>query len=106
MHTAHKTAKIQSFSIYTTTFLHNCKDIFNIHLHMGNDFHDFCRRMRIKWHFRNSQQQRYQEIPKFCPISSWKPPIGHPNLEVFLNKIKEDLFKAIKNPLRYSNLSM
>jgi len=69
-----------------------------------SDFQEFCRRMRIKWHFRNSQPQNVQGTQTFAPKSTWKPPIGHPNLEVFLEKTKEDLFKSIKKPLRYSNL--
>ena len=35
----------------------------------------------------------------------WKPSIGHPNLEVFLSCVEQELFKDIEIPLRYSNLS-
>ena len=35
----------------------------------------------------------------------WKPSTGHPNLEVFLSCVEQELFKDIEIPLRYSNLS-
>ena len=31
--------------------------------------------------------------------------MGNPNLEMFLSKIEQDLFKVIGTPIRYSNLS-
>ena len=68
------------------------------------DFEEFCRRMRIKWHFRNELSENFSEIPSFRPKSSWKPPKGNPNLEMFLSKVEQDLFKTIETP-RYSNLS-
>ena len=37
--------------------------------------------------------------------SSWKPTKVHPNLEVFLSKIHEELFNVIETPLNYSNLT-
>ena len=46
--------------------------------------------MRIKWHFRNEHSTTFSEIP-----SSWKPPRGHPNHEIF---------KTCEKPLGYSNL--
>ena len=41
----------------------------------------------------------------FSLKSNWKPPEGHPNLEVFLSQIENELFKTIETPLGYSNLS-
>ena len=61
--------------------------------------------MRIKWHFRNEPTSDFSNIPAFAPISTWKPPKGHTNLEVVLSKVEYDLFKAIEVPLGYSNLS-
>ena len=61
--------------------------------------------MRIKWHFRNEPTSDFSNIPAFAPKSAWKPPKGHPNLEVFLSQVESDLFKAIERPLGYSNLS-
>ena len=72
---------------------------------LRKDFNEFCRRMRIKWNFRNEPSQNFSETPAFRVKSSWKPPKGHPNLEVFLSKIEEELFKIIETPLNYSNLT-
>ena len=56
---------------------------------LRQDFEKFCRRMRIKWHFRNEPSDNFSEIPAFPPKSSWKPPTGHPNLEVFLSSAEQ-----------------
>ena len=72
---------------------------------LKSDFEEFCRRMRIKWHCRNESSENFSEIPSFRPKSSWKPPKGNPNLEMFLSKVEQDLFKTIETPTRYSNLS-
>ena len=72
---------------------------------LRKDFEEFCRRMRIKWYFRNEPTSDFSNIPDFAPKSAWKQPKGHPNLEVFLTQAESDLFKAIERPLRYSNLS-
>ena len=57
------------------------------------DFEEFCRRMRLKWHFRNDPTPYFKEAPVFSPESTWKPPKGHPNLEVFLNQIEKNFLK-------------
>ena len=36
---------------------------------------------------------------------SWKPPLGHPNLEIFLSQVENELFEITKEPTLYSNLS-
>ena len=46
---------------------------------LKSDFEEFCRRMRIKWHFRNEPSENFSEIPPFRPRSYWKPPKGNPN---------------------------
>ena len=61
--------------------------------------------MRIKWHFRNELSDNFSERPAFLPKSSWKPPVDHPNLEVFLSQVENRLFEITKEPTRYSNLS-
>ena len=43
--------------------------------------------------------------PFFSPKCNWKPPEGHPNLQVFLSQIENELFKMVETPLCYSNLS-
>ena len=72
---------------------------------LRKDFEEFCRRMRIKWNFRNEPSENFSETPVFRLKSSWKPPKGHPNLEVFLSKVEEELFKLVETPLNYSNLT-
>ena len=72
---------------------------------LRQDFENFCRRMRINRHFRNEPSDNFSERPAFSPKSSWKPPLGHPNLEVFLSQVEKELFEITKEPTRYSNLS-
>ena len=72
---------------------------------LRKDFNEFCRRMRIKWHFRNEPSESFSNIPAFRSKLSWKPPTGHPKLEVFLSSVKKELFEVIGTSLRYSNLS-
>ena len=73
---------------------------------LRQDFENFCRRMRIKWHFRNEPTDNFSEKPAFFSKSSWQPPLGHPNLEVFLSQVENELFGITKEPTRYSNLSL
>ena len=61
--------------------------------------------MTVKQHFRNDPSQFFSNKPVFSPKSNWKPPEGHPNLEVFLSQIENELFKTVETPLGYSNLS-
>ena len=39
---------------------------------LRKDFNEFCRRMRIKWNFRNEPSQNFSETPAFRVKSSWK----------------------------------
>ena len=43
--------------------------------------------------------------PAFARKSSWKPPLRHPNLEMFLSQVESELFIEIQDILCYSNLS-
>ena len=52
---------------------------------LRRDFEEFCRRMRTKWHFRNEATLEFSETPVSTPKSTWKLPMGHPNVEVFLS---------------------
>ena len=61
--------------------------------------------MIIKWHFKNELSENFSTIPAFPSKSSWKPPTGHLNLEVFLSSVKKELFEDIGTSLRYSKLS-
>ena len=59
---------------------------------LRNDFEEFCRRMRLKWYFRNEPTSEFSETPSFTPKSSWKPPKSYPFLEVFLSEIDKEVF--------------
>ena len=72
---------------------------------LRKDFDEFCRQMRIKWHFRNEPSEKFSTIPAFRSKSSWKPTTGHPNLEVFLSSVEKELLEDKGTSLRYSNLS-
>ena len=61
--------------------------------------------MRIKCYFRNEIFENFSEVPAFPPKSSWKPPQGHPNLEVYLSQVENERFSIVDEPIRYSNLS-
>ena len=72
---------------------------------LRKDFEEFCRRIRTKWNFRNKPSQDFSVTPAFARKSSWKPPLGHPNLQVFLSQVESELFIETQDSLRYSNLS-
>ena len=72
---------------------------------LRKDFEDFCRRMRLKWNFRNEPTPSFSEKPVFAPKLTWKPPKGHPNLEVFLSQVERKLFEIANTSLGYSNFS-
>ena len=72
---------------------------------LRQDFENVCRRIRIKWHFQNELSENFIERPVFSPKSSWKLPLGHPNLGVFLSQVENELFELTKEPTRYSDLS-
>ena len=67
---------------------------------LREDFEEFCHRMRV-----NEPSESFSNNPAFSPKSNWKPPEGHPNLEVFLSQIENELFKTVQKPLDYSSLS-
>ena len=72
---------------------------------LQTDFNEFCRRMRTKWYFKDEPTKEFSNIPAFSPKSTWMPPNGHPNLEVYLSQIENEVFKIPKEQLGYSNLS-
>ena len=69
------------------------------------DFEEFCRRIRIKWYFRNEISENFSEVLAFSPKSPWNPPQGHPNLEMYLSQAENELFSIADEPIRYYNLS-
>lgn len=72
---------------------------------LKSDFQEFCRCMRIKWHFRNEPNAEFSNIPAYRSKSSWKSPKAHPVLQIFLSKIEKTLFEISDKQLGYSNFS-
>ena len=70
-----------------------------------SDFGEFRRRVRIKWHFRNELTFDFSEKPAFHIAPSWNPPKADPYLEIFLSRVKEELFTVIERPVTHFNLS-
>ena len=74
---------------------------------LRKDFEEFCRHMRTKCNFRNEPSQDFSvAFTAFYCKSSWKPPLGHPNLEVFLSQVESERFIEIQDSLCYSNLAL
>ena len=55
--------------------------------------------------FRNQPTPQFSEVPTFSPKSSCKPPKGHPNLEVFLSQLENEVYKMPFENLKHSNTS-
>ena len=49
-------------------------------------FKDFCHCIRLKWYFRDEPTPFFSEKPSFSPKSFWSPPVGHSNVEEFINQ--------------------
>jgi hypothetical protein len=60
----------------------------NYEMDLREDFQEFSRRMRCKWHFKDNVTPDFSEIPAFRPKSTWTPPEGCPALELFLSQIE------------------
>ena len=55
-----------------------------------------------------SEMSLHLSLVKFLAFSlksSWKPPKGHPNLEVFLSQLENEIFKMPFDNLKHSNES-
>ena len=61
--------------------------------------------MRTKWFFRNEPTQQFSEMSAFSPKSYWKPQKYHPNQEVFLSQLENEIFEMSLGNLNYSNTS-
>ena len=59
--------------------------------------------MHLKWYFRNDPTPNFNKKLSFTPTFSWKPPTGHPNIEVFLSEFEKEFFKIVDPKSRYSN---
>ena len=72
---------------------------------LRNDFNEFCRKMPLKGYFRNEVTSNFSKVLAFRPKSTWNPPKGQPNLEVFLCEVEKESFTVADSKLGYSNLS-
>ena len=61
--------------------------------------------MRCKWYFRNQPTENFSEKPASHVKSNWNPPNGHPELEIFLSKLENEVFSVLPGTLRDYNLS-
>ena len=60
-------------------------------------FQEFSRRMPIRWNFRDQPSEDFYDKPAFGPKSNWKPPPGHPGLELFLSQLEKEIFNGLLN---------
>ena len=51
--------------------------------------------MRCKWYFSDESSPDFSEVFAFRRKSSWKPPPGHPCVELFLSKLESELFSFL-----------
>ena len=72
---------------------------------LRRDFEGFGRKMECKWYFRNESQDIPSGVSTFKPKSSWNPPKGSPVLELFLSKVKEDIFSILREHPNKFNLN-
>ena len=59
------------------------------------DFEEFARRMRVKWYFQNESSEDFIDKHAYHLKSSWKPPPGHPGLDLLLSQIEKDIFQNL-----------
>ena len=57
----------------------------------GEDFEEFSRRMKLKWYLKNDVTDDLSEMPAF------KPPLGHPSVELLLSRLENVLFFCLTN---------
>ena len=72
---------------------------------LRTDFNEFFRRMRTKCYFKDEPTKEFSNIPAFSHKSTWTPPNGYLNLEVYLSQIESEVFKIPKEQLGYPNLT-
>ena len=72
---------------------------------LTRDFGDFSRKMRCKWYFRNEPSPNFSKVPAFRPKSNWKPPPGHPCVELFLSNLESELLSFLPGKSQAYNLT-
>ena len=71
---------------------------------LRRDFGEFSRKMRCKWYFKDEPSPNFSEVPAFRPKSNWKPPPGHPCVELFLVNWKVSYFPFCRVNLKLITL--
>ena len=72
---------------------------------LRRNFEDFSRKMRCRWYFRNKPLDDFSNVPAFRPKSQWKPPAGHPCVELSLNRLEKELFLFLPGKPQSYNLT-
>ena len=72
---------------------------------LSRDFDGFGRKLRCKWYFRNELSDNFIEVPAFKPKSLWKPPAGHPCVELFLSNLEGELLSFLPGKPQSYNIS-
>ena len=67
------------------------------------DLENFGRRLRLKWHFRESED--FSEYPTFKPRSKFNPRNKDVAIEVYLSKIEDEIMKISVEGNNFSNIS-
>ena len=53
--------------------------------------------MRVICKFRHDTSENFSDKHAFGPKSNWKPPPGHPGLELFLSQLEKEIFNGLLN---------
>ena len=64
---------------------------------------NFGRLLRLKWHFRESEN--FSEFPAFKPPSKFNPRNKDVAIEVYLSKLEDEIMKISAEENNYSNIS-
>ena len=72
---------------------------------LSRDFGEFSTKMRCKWYFRDESSSNFSEVPVSWPKSNWKPPPGHPCVELFLSKLESELLSFLPGKSQAYNLT-
>ena len=63
-------------------------------------FKEFCRRTRLKGHFRNESIEIFRERHGFWSKSNWKPPKKYASLEEVVVKLENEWLSPASTPSR------
>ena len=67
------------------------------------DLENFGRRLRLKWHFRESED--FSEYPSFRPRSKFNPRNKDAAIELYISKLEEEIMKISANGQNFRNIS-